>query len=281
MSKKAKSRWDFEGAFLLILFLLLAVGGSGCVYANQPSSSPTDVKLKIEAPQPQMYSVRVTRPETNDYQVDNDGLVEFSVRPFQNGCNVYLLGCIKTRDGSASNAPIIQVRKGDRTICELSIAQVEKQSTNEMGFHVVRIAGANVRERSEHAGSDLYFLPCGSNASVSFDGKTQLDEGIHRLEVRHMAFWSPIAHQLIPTESSCVIYYAGDEYGPSILATIDDCIDPLVRRASTNMVEIFYLTGAHTHIRQQWELLGYSAKLAKEDAIDWQEDPRMKDYPRE
>jgi hypothetical protein len=75
-------------------------------------------------------------------------------------------------------------------------------------------------------------------------------------------------------QASCVIYYAGDEYGPYILGVLDDCLDPLVRRVSKDLVEVYFLAGAHTHFRQRWRLLGYSAKLEKQDAIDWSEDPR-------
>ena len=78
---------------------------------------------------------------------------------------------------------------------------------------------------------------------------------------------------------SCVIYYAGDQYGPSILCYLDDCVDPFVRTVSTNIVEIYYLAGAHSHFRQTWKLLGYTAKLEKQEVIDWSDDPRAnKDF---
>jgi hypothetical protein len=60
---------------------------------------------------------------------------------------------------------------------------------------------------------------------------------------------------------SCVMYYGGDEYGPSVLYYLDDCVDPLVRMVSTNVVEVYFIAGAHSHFRQTWELLGYTAKL--------------------
>ena len=75
--------------------------------------------------------------------------------------------------------------------------------------------------------------------------------------------------------ASCVIYYAGDEYGPYILCVLDDCIDPLVRKLSKDVVEVYFLAGAHTHFRQRWTLLGDTAKLEKQEEIDWRDDPRM------
>jgi hypothetical protein len=125
-----------------------------------------------------------------------------------------------------------------------------------------------------HAQSDIYFLPCAAKASVSFEGVTQMGHDVHRLEVRRLAYVSEPSKKEARTAISCVIYFAGDEYGPSILRQIDDCIDPLVRKVSKDVVEIYFLAGAHTHIRQRWRLLGHTAKLEKEEEISWKEDPR-------
>jgi len=93
------------------------------------------------------------------------------------------------------------------------------------------------------AQTDAYFLPCAARAAVSFKGETQAGgREVHRLEVRRLAYVLPTTKQERPTMGSCAIYYAG----------------------------------ADTHIRQQWKLLGYTAKLEKQEAIDWSEDPRMK-----
>ena len=78
-------------------------------------------------------------------------------------------------------------------------------------------------------------------------------------------------------EASCVIYYAGDEYGPNILCVLDDCIDPLVRKVSKDVVEDYFLAGAHTHFRQQWRLLGSTTKLEKQEEIEPRDDPRITD----
>jgi len=128
--------------------------------------------------------------------------------------------------------------------------------------------------------SDAYFLPCAPKASVSFEGETQAGgRSVHRLEVRRLAFVLPGTKEVRPTMSSCVIYYAGDEYGSSVLRQIDDCIDPLVRKVSEDRVEIYFLSGAHTHIRQRWSLLGHTARLETEEEISWSDDPRMPNKP--
>jgi hypothetical protein len=53
-----------------------------------------------------------------------------------------------------------------------------------------------------------------------------------------------------------------------------------VKKVSKDAIEIYFSVGAHGHIRQRWKLLGHTAKLQKEDAIDWRDDPRMKTKPQ-
>jgi hypothetical protein len=125
--------------------------------------------------------------------------------------------------------------------------------------------------------SDFYFLPCAPKASVSFEGETQAGRDVHRVEVRRLAFVPPTTKKGETMQASCVIYYAGDEYGPYILYVLDECIEPLVRKVSKDTVELYFSAGAHTHFRQRWTLLGYTAKLEKQEEIDWSNDPRMTD----
>jgi hypothetical protein len=132
-----------------------------------------------------------------------------------------------------------------------------------------------------HAQDGIYFLPCAAKATVSFEGVTQAGRDVHRLEVRRLAYVSPSSKKEAVTQISCVVYFAGEEYGPSILRQIDDCIDPLVRQVSKDLVEIYFLAGAHTHIRQRWRLLGHTAKLEEEREVDWRNDPRMEKAPNQ
>jgi hypothetical protein len=124
--------------------------------------------------------------------------------------------------------------------------------------------------------SDFYFLPCAAKASVSFERATQAGRDVHRLEVRRLAFIPTTTKKGQTMQASCVIYYAGNEYGPFILCVLDDCIDPLVRKVSKDVVEVYFLAGAHTHFRQRWSLLGSTAKLESQEEVSWSNDPRMK-----
>jgi hypothetical protein len=135
----------------------------------------------------------------------------------------------------------------------------------------VLLAGCATHPTAE---SDFYFLPCPSHASVSFEGETQAGRGIHRLEVRRLAYRPPRAAESRPVTASCVIYYAGDEHGPYVLRVLDECIDPRVRKVSPDTVEVYFLAGANSHFCQRWRLLGYSAELESEENIQWSDDPR-------
>jgi hypothetical protein len=135
----------------------------------------------------------------------------------------------------------------------------------------ILLAGC-VAPRTVH--SDFYFLPSTAHASVSFEGESQAGRGIHRFEVRRLAYTTPDSSDGHPATASCVVYYAGDAHGPYILRVLDECIDPFARKVSQDVVELYFLAGAHSHFRQRWRLFGYSAKLESEESIEWNEDPR-------
>lgn len=130
---------------------------------------------------------------------------------------------------------------------------------------------------------DISFSPVAPEAVVSFEGVTQTGKRMHRLEVRRLSYFHPDQKKSVEVFSDggfYVIYYAGDDYGPEILGALGG-IDPLVRMASPDLVEIFYLAGAHTHIRERWRLTGSSAKKESHEEIDWRDDPRMKKEPNQ
>lgn len=124
------------------------------------------------------------------------------------------------------------------------------------------------------AASDVFFDPPEANASISFEGVTQAGRDTHRLEVRRLAYRDLRQDRDLVTSKCCVIYYAGQEYGPQILQILE-AISPLARKTSTDTVEIFFTRGVSVHIRQQWKLLGHTAALTAEEVIDWKSDPRM------
>lgn len=126
---------------------------------------------------------------------------------------------------------------------------------------------------SARAASDIFFLPAAAGATVSFEGVTQAGRDTHRFEVRRLAYVDSVRKEETPTTRVCVIYYAGDEYGPHILKEMQ-AIDPFVRRVGHDIVEVYFYAGAHAHIRQTWRLLSGTAQLEKEEDIAEEEDPR-------
>ncbi len=112
---------------------------SGCVNALRPASQPTEVKLHVQASLPKDFNVRVALEPPKDYLVAPDGRVSFTVPRFSNGCDVYLFGFIKTRDGSPEKLRVIEVRNAERVMRRLSLSEVTALPTDEAGYNVVKI----------------------------------------------------------------------------------------------------------------------------------------------
>ena len=123
--------------FLALVPLIFLAGG--CVTALHEASEPTDVKLCVQASQPQQFTARVKLEQSSDYPVAADGRVTFTVPRFSHGCDVYVFGFIKTRDGSAEHVRVIQVRRADRVLRKFSLSQIAKLPTDEAGYSIIKI----------------------------------------------------------------------------------------------------------------------------------------------
>jgi hypothetical protein len=120
-------------AFLLIAML------ADCVYALPVSNPSTNVKLRLQSPQPQSYSVRViVQDAPTDYPVTADGRVNLTVLPFRDGCTVYFLG-LKVKDATPERMRVIEVRRGERTIRRLSLEQITKLKQDDAGYRLVKV----------------------------------------------------------------------------------------------------------------------------------------------
>jgi hypothetical protein len=126
-------------AFPFLVILPLALLASGCVYALHVSSKPTHVQFRVQSSKPEQHMVRVALDEPVDYPVPPDGRVEFTVSRFSNGCDVYVFGFIKTRDGSAENVRVVEVRRAERVLRKLSLSQIAKLPADGAGYSLVRI----------------------------------------------------------------------------------------------------------------------------------------------
>ncbi len=128
-----------QRALPFLTLLPLALCGSGCVYALRTASQPTDVKLRVQAAHPQQHLVRVAVDSPAGYLVAPDGRVQFTVPRFSNGCDVYVFGLIKTRDGSAESVRVVELRRDARVVRRLSLAQISDLPKEEAGFSVIRV----------------------------------------------------------------------------------------------------------------------------------------------
>jgi hypothetical protein len=138
-----------------------------------------------------------------------------------------------------------------------------KVSAIVIGFVIVLVIGCSTSTK---------LLPAEPRAQVSFEGQTQAGKQEHHLEVRRLAYYDPEQGKMVVSDAQYVVYVAGS-YGPEILKKIDGA-SVLVKRASDNIVEIYYIAGAHTHVRQRWKLLGYTAELLQEEDIEWNQTPK-------
>jgi hypothetical protein len=87
----------------------------------------------------QQFVVLVGLERPTDYPVSADGCVEFTVPRFSNGCDVYVFGVIKTRDGSAESVRIVELRRSERVVRRLSLSQIAKLPTDAAGYSIVKI----------------------------------------------------------------------------------------------------------------------------------------------
>jgi len=119
--------------------------------------------------------------------------------------------------------------------------------------------------------ADFEFLPADPKLSFSFEGKTQAGIEKHRFELRQLSHVSDTGIRT-PTYGYYIIYYAGNEYGPEVLGKIDGHA-PILKKIN-NDIEIYFIAGAHTHIKQIWHLQGATASKKSEKTISWKERPK-------
>lgn len=104
--------------------------------------------------------------------------------------------------------------------------------------------------------------------SISFQGETQAGTEIYRFEVRKLGYYLEGLKELNETTGYYIIYYAGNEYGPTVLHKLEYAFDPFVQLVSDNQIEVEYSIGAKAeNYRQLWKLNGHEAKLIEEKSI--------------
>ncbi len=115
-------------------------------------------------------------------------------------------------------------------------------------------------------------LPPAQKAQVSFHGMTQAGDEEHQLQVQRLSYYDVHYRQRVGSDDQYLVYVAGS-YGPEILEKINGA-GVLLKKTSNNIVEIYYVAGAHTHMRERWKLIGYTAELLNKEEIEWYQSPK-------
>src|SRR5437867_4466775 len=106
--------------YLVLFGFAAAVLLSGCTYALRTYNTPSEQEIRLAAPAPQQYSIRVMAERPVDYPVTQDGRVSFHVPRLPRGCDCLLFGVVRISDGSPETLRAIHVVRGQRIVRQLS-----------------------------------------------------------------------------------------------------------------------------------------------------------------
>ena len=119
--------------------LLIVVGG--CFGPIVRRFSPeADYQLKLKTISPSAYSVRVIARETNEFTVAADGSVTVHVPVLWCGCTAYWFGGLERYDETPATWKVVQVRRGDQVVRELSQREIVKLPEDASGNRVLKLA---------------------------------------------------------------------------------------------------------------------------------------------
>jgi len=122
------------------LELMLIVTLAGCSYALPPVTRPTQVRLKIVANSPEIYSARLRIGEPHEYRVPADGRVTLDVPGYRAGCTVNLLGILNLPNHlDPYTAKTLDLSTGGKTTRQLSLEKVSALPLDADGYHLLRL----------------------------------------------------------------------------------------------------------------------------------------------
>jgi hypothetical protein len=117
--------------------LLVAFLTAGCVHSLHPYNAPSTQSLRIQAPAPERYSIRVA--EGQSYAVAPDGRVSFAVPALPRGCSTYLFGVVKVADHRAEDVPAVHVLRQGQVVRRLSLNQIAQLPVGSDSTHVLAL----------------------------------------------------------------------------------------------------------------------------------------------
>src|SRR5262249_25039087 len=120
---------------VLPLLVALALLESDCAYRLPPHIPPSRQRLRILAPVPTDYTVRVT--DGADYRPSPDGRVVVEIPAQRASCGVYLFDVIKIR-GSKLPVEVAIIKQGKK-VRTVQMADLHKLARDEEGYSVVKM----------------------------------------------------------------------------------------------------------------------------------------------
>jgi hypothetical protein len=122
--------------FLVSAVLMLA----GCAYRLPTIAPPSQQLVRIVAKSPEQYTVQVNAGTVNEYDVPGDGRVKVGIPSYRPSCGVYLFNAIKVRGyGDPLKDWTVSVARNGKTVHTQSLRVTQKSSTDETGYHIIRI----------------------------------------------------------------------------------------------------------------------------------------------
>jgi hypothetical protein len=127
-SIRSRARW--------LIGLVICIMCSGCLRALHPLIGPTTTKLHLKAPAGAKYTVRVNVDPFPVFTPDATGRVVAEVPRFGRTCSTYFL-FIPIEDQRPEHLPVVEVRSGDHTVRQLSLAKIRRLKTDSEGYSLV------------------------------------------------------------------------------------------------------------------------------------------------
>jgi hypothetical protein len=124
------------GHVSIACLLAVCAAATGCVVADGPYNQPSRVKLHLESPTPQAYTVHVASNAA--FPVGADGRVVVDVPRLERGHATYLLGVAKVSQSSPYDIAAIDLKEGGKTVRKLSLNDLKKLPTDSEGYTLVK-----------------------------------------------------------------------------------------------------------------------------------------------
>ena len=123
-----------DGVSACVFWICVVV--TGCVHTDGPYNQCARVKLRLDSASPQAYSVHVE--SKGDCIIDANGCAVVDVPRVRRGRATYLLGVVKVGDLSPDDIPVVDLKKGDRTVRKLSLNDLKRLAIDSDGYSLLR-----------------------------------------------------------------------------------------------------------------------------------------------